>query len=330
MKIDFANAGAAPRLRPAPAPFSNPDHAMTASPTLPRDWTSTWLVLLTSVAMAFLASLALATSSGVGAVADGWTSELARKATVSLQLDGEDAARDAARLSHTLTLIAETPGVAEAHALAVEDVSDLLAPWLGIDAETDPDLIQALPLPTLIDLELADGVSPGDVAARLRHSFEEARVPAEIDAHEQWVDRLKPPADRVRGLAQAGLALIAIAAALMVALSCATALAAQARMVEVLRLVGGSDAFVAGIFVRRFQVLAFIGSAIGAGGAATALLLASGGEAEPQGEIAPLLPDMTPDPWIWAQLATLPLFFALIATGAAWAASMIVLRRTEG
>ena len=169
------------------------------------------------------------------------------------------------------------------------------------------------------------------VAAALRTAFADARLPAEIDAHEQWVERLQPPADRVRSLAQAGLALIAVAAALMVALSCATALAAQARMVEVLRLVGASDAFVAGIFVRRFQVLAFIGSAIGAGGAALALLIASGSSDAPtEAEIAPLLPDMTPDPWIWAQLATLPLLFALIATGAAWAASMIVLRRTEG
>ncbi len=206
----------------------------------------------------------------------------------------------------------------------------MLAPWLGIDAEADPDLIRALPLPTLIDLDLTESVQPSEVAAALRGAFATARVPAEVDAHEQWVDRLKPAASRVRGLAQAGLALIAIAAALMVALACATALAAQGRMVEVLRLVGGSDAFVAGIFVRRFQVLAFIGSAIGAGAAALALLAASGGDAAAQGEIAPLLPDMTPDPWIWAQLATLPLLFALIATGSAWAASMIVLRRTEG
>ena len=64
----------------------------------------------------------------------------------------------------------------------------------------------------------------------------------------------------------------------------------------------------------------------------TVALLLTAGSAEPASaaEIAPLLPDMTPDPWIWAQLATLPLLFALIATGAAWLACMVALRRAEG
>lgn len=304
-----------------------------ATPTLPRDWTSTWLVLLTACAMAFLAGLALAVAAGADALAKSWTSDLSRTLTVSIDLDGRDAASDRARVADALLVIRAVPGVEAARALSDAEVDALLAPWLGdglaTGTATDPGAgigLPPMPLPALLDVAATEP----QAAERVADALAGAGLPALVDAHGEWAERLEPAAARVRGLAQAGLIVIAIAAGAMTALACATALAAQRSMVDVLRLVGAADGFVARIFVRRFQALAFAGAAAGAGAAAVALALGAPPDTLDNASAAPLLPDLTPDAQVWAQLAALPLAFALIATAAAWSAAMLALRRSDG
>lgn len=305
------------------------------SPPPPRDLVSTWLVLLVATAMGFLASLGLAVSNGADSLARSWTSELQSRATVILSTP-EDPAEAEETLRRALDAVRGAPGVVAATPLDHAAVAELLDPWLA----GDPDLLDGLPLPILIDVAVRPGApAPVDMlAARLA----EARVTAEIDAHGRWIDRLAPAASRIRTLAYLGLGVIAIAAALMVALACTAALSAQRQMVSVLRLIGARDGYIAALFMRRYQLLAFVGSAIGVAAAAAAVVNVSepvdamtaatgqaGGPVAHSAEIAPLLPDLTLEPWIWAQFAAAPLGFALIATLSAWVAAAIALQSAE-
>lgn len=293
-------------------------------PAPPRDLVSTWLILLVAFAMGFLAALALAAVNGADSLARSWTSELESRATIVIAPQS-DAAEEAATLARALDAIRSTNDVISAEPLSSEEIASLLEPWLG----ADPSLVETMPLPVLIDVAVAPNrPTPTDA---LDDALQRAHVSAEIDAHGEWVDRLAPAADRIRLLAYAGLAIIGSAAALIIAIACAAALSAQRQVVSVLKLVGARDAFIAAMFMRRCQMLAFVGSAVGVGAAALlaigAPLLAGGGPSGP--ELAPLTPDLAPNPWVWAQFAAAPLAFALIATAASWISVTAALQSAE-
>lgn len=291
------------------------------TPKLPWDWTGAWLVLLTAGAMGFVASLGLAAASGADALARSWTDELKSRATVSLILPVDEPARRDKMLARALQTIRAAPGVTDARPLSEVEMRALVEPWLG----GDPGLAD-LPLPSLIDLTLAPG-APLDAKA-LAERLSEAEIDAEVDAHGRWVARLQPAAKRLRAFAYGAVMILFATAGLTVALACAAGLAARAGMVQVLKLVGATDGYVARIFVRRIQTLAFAGSALGAGLAAVALVLGSSPIAPDEAAtLAPLLPSLTPPPSFWPLLAATPLVFGLIATAAGRVTVLLTLRR---
>lgn len=290
------------------------------SPDLPRDWVSAWLVMAVSAAMGFLASLGLAAAGGADSLARSWTTDLSARATVSLTLRADAPPNE---LAVALELIRATPGVASADLLSEADMRALLAPWLG----EGPDLA-LLPLPVLIDVALQEG-GP-DPLASLARRLSGAGYDAQIDGHGEWVERLRPAANAMRSLAYGGLAIVAAAAALTVAIACSAALAAQARMVELLKLVGAEDGYVSGMFVRRFRNLSFVGSAAGAAGAAATLALAAqlgAGPSPSAPELAPLLPPVALTQDMALRLAATPIAFAIIASLAARVAVTAALKR---
>jgi cell division transport system permease protein len=272
----------------------------------PTGFTAT-LTLFTAAVMAFLAVFALALSLATGRLADRWSEELAQAATLRLP-PGEGAEVDLA-----LRILGQTPGVAEARALSADESRALLEPWLG------PDLpVEALPIPRLVDVTLEpEGFDATGLRARL-----EAELPgAVLDDHRSWRAPLVTAAGRLRALGWLSLLLIAASTGAMIWLAVQAALAANAQVIRVLRLVGARDAYIARAFVRRFTLRAAWGAAAGtlAGLLAVSLLPeadAAGGFLtglgfEGAGWLAPLL---------------IPPFAALVALAATCAAAQRTLR----
>ena len=71
-------------------------------------------------------------------------------------------------------------------------------------------------------------------------------------------------ATRLRLLGYLSILLIGAAMAAMITLAANAALAANAQVIKVLRLVGAKDSYIARAFVRRFTLRAIAGSAVGA------------------------------------------------------------------
>lgn len=210
------------------------------------------LTLLSAGAMAFLAVFALALSLATGRLADRWSAELAQTSTlrISAPQDQMDAQTRAA-----LVVLGSTPGVLEARPLSDDEQRALLAPWFG------PDLpVESLPIPQLIEIiEDSDGYDPTGLRARLQ-----AEVPgAVLDDHTRWRDPLVEAASRLRLLGFVSMILIAGATAAMITLAANAALAANAQVIRVMRLVGAQDIYIARAFVRRFTLRALIGAAAG-------------------------------------------------------------------
>jgi cell division transport system permease protein len=224
-----------------------------ASRIVPPSGASAWLTSFTAGAMSFLAVFALALSLASGRLADRWAGALDRTATIRIS-----AAEDQMALQKdvVLDILSTTPGIAAVRALDKEEERKLLEPWFGPDLPLD-----ALPMPQLIEItETPEGYDSDGLRLRLQ-----AEAPgAVLDDHTRWRKPMAQAAARLRLLGYLSIALIGATMAAMITLAAGAALAANAQVITVLRLVGARDSYIARAFVRRFTLRALTGAAVGA------------------------------------------------------------------
>lgn len=268
------------------------------------------LTVLSAAAMAFLAVFALALSLATGRLAERWASELAQTSTLRISAPQGDMASQTAA---ALAVLQTTPGIAEARALSMEEQRALLAPWFG------PDLpVETLPIPQLIEIiEDSDGYDATGLRARLS-----AEVPgAVLDDHTRWRAPLVEAAMRLRLFGFVSMALIALATAAMITLAASAALAANAQVIRVMRLVGAPDIYIARAFVRRFTLRALIGSAVGTIAGALAILMLPRADAA-GGFLTGL--GFQGAQWLWPLV--IPVLAAMVAFGATRRAALSTLK----
>lgn len=210
------------------------------------------LTLFAAGAMAFLAVFALALSLASGRLAAQWGDELARTSTIRIVAP---AGERAAQTDAALRVLKTTTGVQSARALTDAEQQALLSPWFGSGID-----LGSLPVPRLIEVvEHTTGFDAEGLRLRLA-----AEVPAAfLDDHTRWRAPLVKAANRLRLLGWIAILLIGLAVGAMVTLAANAALAANAQVVAVLRLVGATDRYIAEAFIRRFTIRAFIGAAVG-------------------------------------------------------------------
>lgn len=210
------------------------------------------LTLFVAGAMAFLTVFALALSVASGRLADRWADELAGAATLRINAPAD---QRAAQTEAAVRILEQTSGVAFIRVITPEEQAAMLSPWFGSDLPLD-----ALPVPQLIEV-LADNPPYDATGLRLRL---QAEVPgAVLDDHTRWREPLVDAARALRRLATVSILLIGGATAAMITLAANAALAANAQVIEVLRLVGAMDSYIAQAFIRRFTLRALLGAAVG-------------------------------------------------------------------
>jgi len=276
-----------------------------ADRVVPPTGFTAWLTLFSAGAMAFLAVFALALSLATGRLAERWGDELARTATVRISAPE---AQMAAQTAAALRVLETTTGVARARALDDAEQAALLEPWFG------PDLpIDQLPVPRLIEvIETAEGFDADGLRLRLQ-----AEVPgAVLDDHTRWRAPLVRAADRLRLLGWLSLVLIGGATAAMITLAANAALAANAQVIQVLRLVGARDSYIARAFVRRFTLRALGGAAIGMALGCLAILALPSADAA-----GGFLTGLGFQGWHWFWPPVVPVLAALVAFFATRAAA---------
>ncbi|MDB5360672.1 MAG: cell division protein [Rhodospirillales bacterium] len=214
-----------------------------------------WLVAL----MVYLAALTIAGGAALHDAVQTWDAGLAGTLTVELPRGTNGAGVPQDRIDATLKLLGQIPGVAQATRLDGPAETRLLAPWLGQDVD-----VQALPLPVLIDVQLKPGVSldADTLAQRLRI----VAPGTTVESHGSWLDRLFRIARLVQFGAAAIVLLIGLVAVITVIFTTRTGLAIHAPVVELVHLIGASDAYVA----RQFQWHAF---RLGLGGGGIGLVM---------------------------------------------------------
>ena len=258
-----------------------------------------WVIAIMTFSIMLIAATGLALANTAGVLSR------AIEARYALEVPGGGANLDA-----LTNAVRSTAGVTSVEAVPQGEMRKTLERWLGPAAQS-----AELPVPALINFDVAPGARLDRVQQRARELAPGAR----IIAHRDSVAPLLNSLSVLQAVAFGLVLLLSAAAAAAVVLAARGALDTHRFTIEVMHGIGATDLQVTHLFQRKIAIDAFIGSLVGGLAAAVVLLLLAGGAAfagELTGGATLSIGDLV-------ILALLP--FALTAL-AAWVARTAVLR----
>lgn len=217
--------------------------------TGPIPWVIAILIALVVIAAASglaLRNLSLAASAG-----------LSRAVSVQVIEPNPDLRAD--RTATAVKVLTSLPGVTAVQAVPEAELAAMLEPWLG-EGATSGDV----PIPALIDVELAAGAGP-DKVARIAAAVKQQVPGARVDAQG---DFLRPVADALAAaqwMALALIVLVALATTAAVWLAARNAFAGARDTVEIMHLLGASQRQITAVFLRDVLREAIFGALLGTG-----------------------------------------------------------------
>jgi cell division transport system permease protein len=258
-----------------------------------------WVIAIMSFSIMLIAATGLALANTAGVLSR------AIEARYTLEVPG-----GGANLGVLLTTVRSSPGVASAEAVPEDEMRRTLEKWLGPAAQS-----RELPVPALINFDVAQGAGLGAIQRRAQAIAPGARVVA----HRDSVAPLLRSLNLLQGVAFGLVILLSAAAAAAVVLAARGALDTHRFTIEVMHGIGATDLQVTQLFQRKIAIDALIGSIAGGIAATLVLLLLAGGAAF-AGE---LTGGATLEPRDLLVLALLPIALTVLAT---WVARTAVLR----
>jgi cell division transport system permease protein len=258
-----------------------------------------WVIAIMSFSIMLIAATGLALANTAGVLSR------AIEARYTLEVPG-----GGANLGVLLTTVRSSPGVASAEAVPEDEMRRTLEKWLGPAAQS-----RELPVPALINFDVAQGAGLGAIQRRAQAIAPGARVVA----HRDSVAPLLHSLNLLQGVAFGLVILLSAAAAAAVVLAARGALDTHRFTIEVMHGIGATDLQVTQLFQRKIAIDALIGSIAGGIAATLVLLLLAGGAAF-AGE---LTGGATLEPRDLLVLALLPIALTVLAT---WVARTAVLR----
>jgi cell division transport system permease protein len=242
-----------PLIEPLRATESEPGFE-THAPLIPGDSVTGRALVVVIAIMTFLACLTAGAALLVADASQAWRSDVVRDATIQVKpRPGDDVEALVAKAVGAAT---QAPQVESVHALSSSESEKLLEPWLGAGLD-----FSQLPVPRVILVRLR-GQGDDDLTP-LRQALASAVPQAALDDHRMWAARLGTMADAIVTLAAALFALMIVAMGTAIGFATRGAVAGNREIVEVLHLVGASDAFIAKEFQAHFRRLGFRGATIG-------------------------------------------------------------------
>lgn len=176
---------------------------------------------------------------------------------VTVQIIEANAERRDQLADQAASIVAGEPLVKSVRIVPHAELKALLEPWLGTAASSEE-----IPIPALIDVELSRSASSEEVA-QLQAALDQAVPAARVDAQSGWLSPVYDALAALQYLALALIALVAFATAAAVWLAARNAFTNHRETVEVIHLLGGTDAQVTRIFQRSVVRDATFGALIG-------------------------------------------------------------------
>jgi cell division transport system permease protein len=225
-------------------------------------------------------------------------------------------ANGAAAAPAATTLLSATPGVTAVRPVSEREMRAILERWLGPTGATAD-----LPLPAMIDVDLAPGAPVAAIASRIERGIPGAR----FVAHRESLGPVLGAVRALSWLAMILVLLIALATAAAVVLAARGTLDTHRPTIDVMHGVGATDDQIARLVQRKIALDALTGGTAGAVAAGVVLLLIAGGGST-------WLADLTGGPLLGSRdillLALLPIAGTVLATVVARFAVLKALRQS--
>lgn len=218
-----------------------------------------WVIAIMSFTIMLIAATGLALANTAGVLSR------AIEARYALEVPG-----GGTNLGALVNAVRSSPGVTAVEAVPESDMRRTLQRWLGPAAQS-----RDLPVPALINFELASGANLQAIQQRAQAIAPGAR----IVAHRDSVAPLLQSLTLLQAVAFGLVLLLSAAAAAAVVLAARGALDTHRFTIEVMHGIGATDLQVTHLFQRKIAIDAFIGSIAGGFAAAAVLLLLAGGAA---------------------------------------------------
>ena len=264
--------------------------------------------------MVYLATLSIAGMMLLSELLSDWNQGLDSKITVQVMPLGEETTEDTQiHMEAVIRILLDTPGIADAKPIPLNQIAAMLEPWLGSAAQ-----VMKLPLPRLIDVTVKEDIKPN--IELLSQRLKTAVPGVTLDDHQYWREQLIKLVHSLELLAGLVVALVLLAAVAVVVFATRGGLAVHREIIEVLHLIGAHDEYVADQFQRHVWQNCLRGSIVaGLLGLVTIIWLHKfGNQLEPA-----LLPTISIEFWQWGVLALIPIIASLTAM---WTARQTVMR----
>jgi cell division transport system permease protein len=217
-----------------------------------------WVIAIMSFSIMIIAASGLALANTAGVL----TRAIEARYAVEVPNGGGD-------LAAILEVVRTAPGVTSAEAVSEGDMRQTLERWLGPAAAESADL----PVPALVNFDVAQGANLGAVEQRVRALAPDAR----IIAHRESIGPLLHSLHVLQWVAFGLVLMLSAAAAAAVVLAARGALDTHRSTIDVMHGIGATDIQVTNLFQRRIAIDALVGSLAGAAAAAIVLMLLSAG-----------------------------------------------------
>lgn len=159
-------------------------------------------------------------------------------------------------IDRIINSLQQSPGVAGVAVVEQKKLQRMLVPWLG---ETMAG--SELPLPTVLDVTLKDGVTV-DIP-KLQAALSQIAAGTEVDTHEAWVTAFISFSAAIRSLITMFAVLIIISIGLMIAFTSRASLHLHSKAVNLLHSIGAEDGYIARQFQQEACLLTMRGAAAG-------------------------------------------------------------------
>ncbi len=209
------------------------------------------------VLMVYLGTLAMAAQAVLARTALTWGYDLQSRLTVEIPfVPEEDALLKATKRDKMIAALRAMPEVAEVTLIKDDETRRLLQSWID-----DAALLNALPLPQLLDVTVKVGASlePEALRRALAQQVEEAHV----YSHASWMAKLFGLLTGLGVIAAVMLVLTAFAVVAVISVVCRAALVVQHDTIELLYFMGAPDHAIAKQFQKHIQALAIPASLMG-------------------------------------------------------------------
>jgi len=269
-----------------------------------------WVIAI----MMFLTVLATAAGLALDHAARTLSADISDRITIQIaEADGEARGRAVRRI---VTLLEETEGAGNIEVVSESELSAQLAPWFGSDMQ-----ISDIPVPALVDADfVTDEAQRETRLAALDKAVKAINPQARVEPHANYLTPLARLVGAIGFLSFGVVALMAIASGAVVVLAARGAHATHRGTIDIMHMLGATDAQVVRLFQRRMMLDALFGAVIGFAVAVAVIVLVGRSMTSVASD---LVQSVSLPGFAWILLPLLP----LAGVAVAWLSARVTLQR---